>query len=380
METLGQRATANTSVPDEIIEEILLRLPVKSILRFRSLSKPWLTRINHPSFTKRHLTRAHRTAFFIAACNYFTRNRHFLSAATDGGPVTHLITLDGPCYNYPHDLTEAEHLNGLVFFTHLNYFMGAHVNHAFLINPSTRNILKLPDPDAVTNIETCYFFGFDESRNEHKVLLMRKELKSVMIFSTSTHAWRTIHAELPIGFCWDRFCVDFFSQSVCVNSVVHRMLEDSLEILAFDLRTEKFSIIKPPQGVLCYDFKGEIYPLYIIKVNDCIAVCCYDEVTETEMHIWILQDYENRVWVRQVINIPEPSNDQQEFPFPVASVNMDEIIFYPCKLSRNVVSVPTYNKKNRCLKSLQFTSGHQFHLPNLKFDQIRCYVESMVPL
>ncbi|XP_076930438.1 F-box protein At5g65850-like [Bidens hawaiensis] len=252
-------------------------------------------------------------------------------------------------------------------------------NHTFLINPSTRNILKLPDPDAVTNTETCYFFGFDESRNEHMVLLMRKALKSVMIFSTSSHAWRTIHAELPIGFGWDRCCVDFFSQSVCVNSVVHRMLEDSFEILAFDLRTEKFSIIKPPQGVLCYDFEGDICPLYMIKVNDCIAVGCYDDATKTEMHIWILQDYENRVWVREIINIPQPLS-QQGFSFPVASVNMDEIIFNSCNLSRNVMSVPTYNKKNRCLKSLQFTSGHQFHLSNLNFDQIRCYVESMVPL
>ncbi|KAJ0730532.1 putative F-box domain-containing protein [Helianthus annuus] len=38
---------AKISVPIEIIEEILSRLPVESIIRFRSVSKPWLSRISH---------------------------------------------------------------------------------------------------------------------------------------------------------------------------------------------------------------------------------------------------------------------------------------------------------------------------------------------
>ncbi|KAJ0805560.1 putative F-box domain-containing protein [Helianthus annuus] len=104
METLEDESTtvdplkktnANISLPIEVIEEILSRLPVKSILRFRSLSKPWLSRISNPSFAKLQFTRAtaaHRSALFISAFDRSTGKRHLLSAH-DGGPVTHLMTL-----------------------------------------------------------------------------------------------------------------------------------------------------------------------------------------------------------------------------------------------------------------------------------------------
>ncbi|MFS7913393.1 putative F-box domain-containing protein [Helianthus anomalus] len=71
---------ATVSFPGEIIGEILSRLPVKSILRFRSVSKPWLSLISTPSFTKLHFTRAtaaHRTALFISAYDFLLGNFGF---------------------------------------------------------------------------------------------------------------------------------------------------------------------------------------------------------------------------------------------------------------------------------------------------------------
>ncbi|KAM0023988.1 putative F-box domain-containing protein [Helianthus debilis subsp. tardiflorus] len=258
METLEDEQSTKTddlltekpkiSVAGEVIEEILLRLPVKSILRFRTLSKPWLSHISNPSFTKLHFTRAtaaHRTALFISAYDESTRKRHFLSAAHDGGPVAHLMTLDE---TYSTVATQAEHLNGLVFFTCVKLDS----NDVFVVNPSTRKIFKLPHPYTDDGEgDLCYLFGFDESRNEHKILMIKKLLKEptrvqIMTFSLSTYSWRVIDAEPPVGFSWDTF---YYESSVCVNSVVHIMLLSSYDILAFDLRTDKFSIISTPQGV-----------------------------------------------------------------------------------------------------------------------------------
>ncbi|KAJ0595206.1 putative F-box domain-containing protein [Helianthus annuus] len=83
--TIVERSTkkTNMSLPSEIIEDIFSRLPVKSILRFRTLSKSWLSRISDPSFTNLHLTRAHRTALFILAHDESSK-RHLLSAPHDG--------------------------------------------------------------------------------------------------------------------------------------------------------------------------------------------------------------------------------------------------------------------------------------------------------
>ncbi|KAM1154929.1 hypothetical protein EV1_025653 [Malus domestica] len=42
-------------LPYEIVEEILLQLPMKSLLRFRSVCKSWLALISDPKFVKSHL-------------------------------------------------------------------------------------------------------------------------------------------------------------------------------------------------------------------------------------------------------------------------------------------------------------------------------------
>ncbi|MFS7913311.1 putative F-box domain-containing protein [Helianthus anomalus] len=395
---------AKVSLPVEIIADILSRLPVKSILRFRSLSKPWLSHISHPSFTKLHFTcasAAHRTPLFISTYDYSTYKRHFLSAAHDNsGSVTHLMTLDNACSN---DITNAQHLNGLVCFTCKKGLFNHNYAHIYVLNPSTHKVFKLTDPDYLMNqdyknVRLRYLFGFDDSRNEHKILIMKNSLfkpttMEIMIFSLSSYSWRTIHLELPDGFSWDNLKNhDTIKDSVCVNSVVHLAPCGPYDILAFDLRTEHFSVIRTPQSVAprksstVYTRNGKTlikdnHP-DIININGFLGVVCHDRVVESKgMRIWVLQDYEKRVWVRETITFHESWIDLY-CPFPLDAVNMDEIIFSSNKVLRNkVMSVLTYNKKNRCFKSLQFTLGHQFVCSKaIKVEQISFYVESLVPL
>lgn len=103
---------------------------------------------------------------------------------------------------------EVEHLNGLVSG---NGF--SDINQVYIINPTTRNFYKLTSPPVrtihVKASHIFYFFGFDELRNEHKVLNIRMlynqsrwpfTLDSIefMMFTLSNYSWRKIDVKLPI--------------------------------------------------------------------------------------------------------------------------------------------------------------------------------------
>ncbi|XP_076891070.1 putative F-box protein At1g47790 [Bidens hawaiensis] len=392
MKTLEEEQSV--SFPMEIIKEILSRLPVESILRFRSVSKPWLSLISNPSFTKLHLTCAtvaHRTAFFIDARDDTPDEQYFLSAH-DGGPVTPLITL---VYGADFNVTSgAQHLNGLVFFYIKKNISDNRCTHQpFVVNPSTRKIFKLQPPELFIKgkVLICHLFGFDESTNEHKILLIRKFVKQptsiveIMVFSLSNRSWRTVDVEpLPTGFSWDR--LDFHHVfSFCLNSVVYHLLEDSFDIMAFDLRTETVSLIKTPLtlGVAPHPHDGvfDEGPC-IIKFNGCIALLCHYHAPENkDMHFWILQDYENRIWVEETITLPK-ALDELDLPYTMGHVDMDKIILSTnFELSGDVMSVLVYNKKSKCMESIQFTPGRQFPLSNeLWVNHAVRYVESLLPL
>ncbi|KAJ0615594.1 putative F-box associated interaction domain-containing protein [Helianthus annuus] len=154
--------------------------------------------------------------------------------------------------------TQAEHLNGLVFFTWVEKFGAYNHAHALVVNPSTH---KSYEPtyqnsnylyEKVYNMQ--YFFGYDESRNEHKILMIRTLIEptrfEIMIFSMSSYSWRKIDVELSIAFNGNPLHHLNESSAACVDSVVYIMLLDAIDILAFDFRMEKLSTISTPQGVV----------------------------------------------------------------------------------------------------------------------------------
>ncbi|XP_076918315.1 F-box protein At1g30790-like [Bidens hawaiensis] len=273
------------------------------------------------------------------------------SANYQGGSVTRLMTLvRARIHDHPisYDVvTGSEHLNGLVFLTTKNYCFNYH--EAIIVNPSTRKIFKTFYGASVED-HIKFFFGLDESTNQHKILGMcgvgSTPTIEIMVVSRSNDPWRKIDSSFGIGLnLWYRD----IENSVCVNSVIYMMLRRNVEILAFDLRTETFSILKVPLDDMATTRNNYRKKSYLIKINGCVGVVCVDSVVETnEIYIWILKDYEHHAWVKKTVVFPE-SWKALGCPVPSDTVSLDKIIFSVSD-STNVISTLIYNMKSGCFK------------------------------
>ncbi|GJS11097.1 putative F-box domain-containing protein [Tanacetum coccineum] len=352
---------------------------IKPLLQFRSVSKQWLSLISSPSFPKLHQHRS--TSLLITAYDTSTWHRHILSVpraieTTESPRVTHLMTLHDALFTHPEN-TELEHLHGLVLLTIDNGYIEN--DFALVINPSTRKYVNLNAPDSVSvydhgKVHACYFFGYDEF--EHSLGIIAGERipheaspasipqrhvagktypqrhvagespdmspgkqaivvvsVEIMLYELSSFTWRKIDVDLPFD--------------ISDGARQGRNQGSRNEVLVFDLRREVFEIIKIPNEVLpieyssCYDCKGtrtlKFNQPFFMKVNGFLGVVCHDRVvTSNEMDIWMLKDYEERVWVKKTIVFGESWVDL-EGPFPLDCVNVDEIAFVPKSVSKDLI-------------------------------------------
>nr|ACJ85886.1 unknown [Medicago truncatula] len=64
--TVTKSRRSNPTLPFDLVEDILYRLPVKSLAQFKSVSKSWKSLISDSNFTKKNLrvsTTSHRLLF-----------------------------------------------------------------------------------------------------------------------------------------------------------------------------------------------------------------------------------------------------------------------------------------------------------------------------
>nr|XP_043638371.1 putative F-box protein At1g32420 [Erigeron canadensis] len=342
----------NDDIPEDIIAEILSRLPAIALTRFKTACKQWLSLISHPSFSQLRLTNnATTSGLFLYARHPPARKQYILTGRPEGGTLIPLLTID----NVDSDQmvnTRAEHLNGLVLLTSDAF--------AYVINPTTRRVFKLPFPwpqnksknvVMIINYKQYYLFGFDQSQNQHKILhmrLLRRDAANVKttvfkVFSLSDYSWRnldnpTLPVDIDVNDVVDR------THSVCVNSVIHVMIPNGLKriILTFDLISECFSVINLPVDLpreprirLCESLCISNIP-FLTQINGgLLGLVCYDDqmAEANQIHLWTLQDYENHgVWVRKTITLSaDKSWIDLGGPLLLGFCNDNELVFSSAK-------------------------------------------------
>ncbi|KAI9112585.1 hypothetical protein K1719_016508 [Acacia pycnantha] len=352
----------SADLPDEIMEQILPRLPVKSLIRFKSVAKSWRTQITNPSFIARQfklydsVTKNSRLRLIFRL-----HNKRCISLISDQEPID--IEVPFPEKNDVSFIFVYGQCNGI--FCLQAVYRGDKAGRFSLIlwNPGTREVKVLP---ASHNHSKGIIFGFgiDPVTKDYKVVRFGnlafegREHPPVEVYNLSTDSWRTVDTVVPaayqLGFPKCRAYLNGFYHWICVVDFNHR------GILFFDFSKELFGRIQlPPEIAL-------VKELIVAVIDEKLAcvVAPYNKIFRG-FEIWVMNEYgvESSWSEKFCVALECP-----EYGFFLGFWGDDEI------LVDDIGQLVSYN-----LKTMQIR----------KFDEIRGirknfrvfdYMESLVPL
>ncbi|KNA04839.1 hypothetical protein SOVF_195970 [Spinacia oleracea] len=268
-------------LPVDVITDILLRLPAKSLLRFKSVCKLWYDTIDSPDFIKRHVEKFNLHMIFANPVVYMCDFDTFDNPTNLDYPFKNLE--DGGVYVVGSS-------RGLLCFS-----MHCYPYTIFLYNPTTQSHKTLP---FLPLMSTFYYprghvylgFGYDPVSEDYKCvkIFLRKSdaevgsFKSqVMVYSLREDTWKRGAHDVPYYF------YGHFGYSVMLHGIMHWSIEGDhrvpLPMVGFNLFDETFSSVSLP------NYHTDIcVRAHIGVVDDCLCVMlnhyCYCEV-------WVMKEY-----------------------------------------------------------------------------------------
>ncbi|XP_057789367.1 F-box/kelch-repeat protein At3g23880-like [Salvia miltiorrhiza] len=230
----------------EITEEILSRLPVKSILRFRCVSTSWRSLIDSKRFIKTHLQNsarnpslAHHKVLFHNKSIYKkvpTLMRRPVLDSSEDQALELEFPIDFHCI--------VGCCNGLVCLVGYKQFV--------LWNPSTGISKKLPPYfDDYKTRSICYNscgFGWDESSGDYKVFATATMSARAIakMYSLKRDSWKEVKG-------WDSWktpdwCTTIWEMGVLASGSLHWERYYRRGVYAFDLKREVLGAVELPES------------------------------------------------------------------------------------------------------------------------------------
>ncbi|KAH6763692.1 hypothetical protein C2S51_014941 [Perilla frutescens var. frutescens] len=366
-----------TYLPPEIIIEILSRLPIRSIIRCRCVSKSWLDLINSNEFVKSHLSKSAPGLAIFPSCIY--------DGSLPSKPYKFLEFVENsmhPVFNmsFPHDYLQIQRssVNGLLFL----YNIIQRPRNNFLCNPITRDYIKLPrlpeygSPSSNGKLLVDTFgFGVSKKSGQYKVVRLFLECIPIdhseakcEVYTLGTGSWRSINEpNVPLRYDYDDNAATFLNGNLHWRGrVLH---DDSLCISCFDLETEVFTIFSaPPIHELCSSA--------ISALEECLVVCYNSyEDERKEIVIWFMNEYgDDKSWTKKfIITKSSPTRDFVGALRPIKVFEDGDILITQGRNS----SLLCYSNKTKTISEADLTElyGHGYdHVGAVS------YTPSFVPL
>ncbi|KAJ1432841.1 Galactose oxidase/kelch, beta-propeller [Sesbania bispinosa] len=311
---------------DDLIAEILSRLPVKSLVRFRCVCKSWNSLISDPPFVKLHLRRSSAKNGNLAHLRLlFERNindsgNKILSSCSYNELIenpTTLVNEQNSHFRLKNKYRAIGTCNGLICFVGVQLGDGNAVDDRCWVrfwNPATRSrspkspYLCRPEIEPVT-----FGFGYDPSSDTYKVVALLYSVEGnhpVKVYNMGSNSWRNIPV-FPI------FPSPFRTDGIYLNGALifsghHYMSDldrygdwDKFAIVLLDLATETYTELSVPPLVM----PSSLMPSLNI-LGECL--CLSHEKNDTHFVVW--QFGVDKTWTcllnvsyEYLSNIPEAS-------------------------------------------------------------------------
>nr|XP_009615857.1 putative F-box protein At1g32420 [Nicotiana tomentosiformis] len=331
----------HSNCPDNLITDILVRLPVKSLLRFKCVHKNWYSLITSSFFVRKHLHHKENpiTRLFILSYNP-PPPQSMTSILLSPGVIP---VLEKPVYlQIPIELDEfIGPVNG-IFFMYKDLGSAGN-NRMALWNPATREFRPLFSPPYFLQLSQLYEpfevhifgFGFDPLSDDYKVVCV-------------SHFWEDDHKQFAAVYslnkdCWTNLTYNFeisatnlkqSSCSTCVNGVYYWSktrdieFEEVLLLEYFDLHNEVFGEIPVPD--ICISGIVDVH-LTLYKESVCLLVSHFSP-DKRSIDIWLMND--EKLWIK-VHNLVPSTPDYYPLGFwdhdKLILENKENVLFYDGK-------------------------------------------------
>ncbi|BFG22901.1 hypothetical protein CerSpe_091750 [Prunus speciosa] len=304
--------------PQEIIQEILLRLPVKSVIKCTSVCKTWRSMIINQSFIRTHLSptvhvnNLNDSHLFLIHRVAGTRSSTMFHKAivNDVQEEVYSLHYDNQAFDEyskiefpiaPKQVLYNQHLrvvgtcNGLICLADDIFRYGYDI---FIWNPAIRKLVTLPCPGVTYmthgGYEASIGFGFDANTNDYKVVrlvyLYDDSTTVAEVYSIATGSWTSLDFVSPSCILRGRESQAFANGAL--HWPVPRRTDYGIEyiILTFDVSSKLFREMPVPKSLI-FDFKLGLQ-LSVSGDGKSIALFSMDDRCEDRfLDIWVMKEY-----------------------------------------------------------------------------------------
>jgi F-box interacting protein len=309
-------------LPEELILEILTKLPIKSLLRFKCVSKSWLHLISNPYLIKKQL-------HFSTQNTHFTTNHRIILSATTA--EFHLKSCSiSSLFNNPSTISEDINYPVKNKFRHdgivgsCNGFLCFAIKGdcVLLWNPSIKVSKKSPPlgNNWRPGCFTSFGLGYDHKNDDYKVVAVfcdPNEFFSeskVKIFSMNTNTWRKIH-DFPHGVSpYQNSSGKFVSGTLNWASNYSIGSSSFWIIVCLDLEKETYREVLPPD----YE-KEECSTPSLCVLKGCL--CMNYDYKKSDFVVWLMKDYGVREsWIKllTIPYLPNPEDFSYSGPYCIS--------------------------------------------------------------